>query len=192
MKHQSVLGRVSNVIHRLSAGWVALLGVAVFALFTVVILPSQAAASEAETGGGPSPDQSFFYTPSDLYAMAENYGAAGRSAYIRARFTFDIIWPLAYLLFLTTSISWLTRRAFPDPSIVQRVNLLPVAATLLDYLENIGASIVMARFPQTTAVVDLATPLFTMLKWASITAAFAMLIIAGIVALVRVVTVRRV
>jgi hypothetical protein len=192
MKQNSMWDRLSHTIHRLSRGWVVLLSIAVFALFIVVILPSQAAASEEETGGGPSPDQSFFYTPADLYDMAESYGPAGRAAYIRARFTFDLVWPLAYLFFLAATISWLSRRAFPTPSLLQRANLLPVAATLFDYLENIGASIVMARFPSTTAIVDIATPLFTMLKWASIATAFAILAIAAAVALIRAIAGRRV
>jgi len=168
-----------------------LLGIAVFAFFVVVILPSQSVQSEEETGGGPSPDQSFFYTPSDLYDMAKSYGEEGRAAYIRTRFTFDLVWPLAYLLFLATTISWLIRHAFPSPSFWQRMNLLPVAATLFDYLENIGASIVMARFPSTTAVVENATPIFTMLKWASIAAAFVIVAIAAVVALVRVLSGRQ-
>jgi hypothetical protein len=185
MHRKSPTERLSALIHTLSPGWVVLLAVVVFAAFLVVVLPSQADESEEATGGGPSPDQSFFYRPADLYEMAERFGERGRAAYIRARFTFDLIWPIAYLFFLAATISWLCRRAFPGPSIFQRANLLPVAATLFDYLENVGASIVMARFPSTTPVVDLATPLFTMLKWAAIGASFAMLAVAGTIALGR-------
>ena len=192
MQRESVWSRFSQLIHRLSPGWMALLGIAVFAFFIVVILPSQAAQSEEETGGGPSPDQSFFYTPSDLYDMAESYGEEGRAAYIRARFTFDLVWPIAYLFFLATSISWLSRHAFSSSSFLQHMNLLPVAATLFDYLENVGAAIVMARFPSTTAVVAIATPIFTMLKWASIAVAFVTVVIAAVAALVRVLSGRQV
>ena len=115
-------------------------------------------------GDAGSPDRSFFYTPTELYDMAEAYGADGRRQYVRARFTFDVIWPLAYLLFLATAISWTFRRAFGAGSRLMLANLAPVAGVALDYLENISASIVMARYPSRTPVVDWLATVFTMLK----------------------------
>ena len=73
---------------------VALLALVVFLLFTALVLPAQSAQAEAQFAGVGSPDTSFWYTPDDLYRMAEAYGAQGRPAYNRARFTFDIAWPL--------------------------------------------------------------------------------------------------
>ena len=42
------------------------------------------------------------YSTSDLYEMAQSYGADGRGLYVKARFTFDLVWPLVYTLFLVT------------------------------------------------------------------------------------------
>jgi hypothetical protein len=185
MKSGSIFENVSQRIHSISRWWIVAIATAVFAVFIGVVLPSQAAIAEEETGAGPSPDSSFFYTPADLYEMAESYGEAGRAAYIRARFTFDLVWPLAYLFFLATTLSLLLRHAFRSPSRMQTANLLPLFGALFDYLENIGAALVMARYPQTTIIVDLLTPIFTMLKWVAIGGSFALLLVAAILAVWR-------
>lgn len=50
------------------------------------MLPQQQATrAEQDTGSAKSPDTSLFYTPADLYRMAEAYGEEGRRAYVRAR-----------------------------------------------------------------------------------------------------------
>ena len=171
--------RFSDWLRRISTGWVALAALVIFLLFTALVLPRQAAVSEADAG---SPDTSFYYSPGDLYRMAEAYGEAGRAAYIRARFTFDVIWPLVYTFFLVTAISWVFGRAFPPDSAWQRANLAPVLGALFDYLENVSTSVVMARYPAQTAVVDTLAPVFTMLKWTSLGISFALLLAAIVVA----------
>jgi hypothetical protein len=160
---------------------VALAGLVIFLLFTALVLPQQAARSEQETGSGVSPDTSFFYSPAELYQIAESYGEEGREAYIRARFTFDLVWPLVYTLFLVTAISWVFGKAFAPDSRWQRANLLPLVAALFDYLENLSTSLVMLRYPAQTPVVDLLAPLFTATKWGFLGLSFILLIV-GIVA----------
>jgi len=172
--------RISAWLSRLSTGWVALAALVIFLLFTALVLPQQAGKAAQETGGADSPDTSFFYTPDDLYRMAEAYGEPGRQAYIRARFTFDLIWPLVYTLFLATAISWVLGRAFTPDSRWQRANLAPLLGVIFDYLENLSTSLVMLRYPAQTAVVDLLAPVFTALKWGFLGASF-LLLIAGIV-----------
>jgi hypothetical protein len=83
----------------------------------------------------------------DLYRMAEAYGEEGRRAYIRVRFTFDLIWPLVYLLFSATTTSWVFGKAFPPDSLWQRASLVPLLGTLFDYLENLSTSLVMLPLP---------------------------------------------
>ncbi len=169
---------LSDWLHKKSTGWVAIGGVVIFILFTALVLPEQAAQAEQNSAGADSPDLSFYYSPEELYQMAETYGEAGRQEYIRARFTFDLFWPIVYALFLVTSISWLTRRAFSPGSFWQRTNLVPVWAMLLDYLENISTSLVMFRYPTRTPVVDFVAPLFTSIKWTLVGGSFVLLLIA--------------
>ena len=146
-----------------------------------MVLPDQAAKAGTQTGKSGSPDMSFYYSADDLYHFAEAYGEQGREAYVRARFTFDVIWPLVYTLFLTTTISWVNTRAFAPDSWWQRANLIPVLGLVFDYLENLTTSLVMLRYPDRTAVIDSLAPVFTLLKWVFIFGSF-VLLFAGVVA----------
>lgn len=177
--------RLSDWLHHVSTGWVTVAAIALFLLFTALVLPGQAAEAESSTGDTSSPDTSLFYTPDELYAMAEAYGPEGRRAYIRARFTFDLVWPLVYLVFLATTVSWVYHRAFEPDSLLQRANLVPVLGALFDYLENVATSLVMARYPARTPVVDLLAPVFTFVKWIFVGGSFVVLAVGVVVALVR-------
>lgn len=177
--------RLSDWIHSVSNGWVALSTMLIFLLFTLLVLPEQAARAEASTGGAGSPDMSFYYTAHDLYELAEVYGEGGRRAYVRARFTFDLVWPLVYTIFLSAGISWVNRRAFGLESLWQRANLVPVLAALFDYLENVSTSLVMIRYPSSTALVDVLATVFTMVKWILVTGSFAILLAGTVTGLWR-------
>lgn len=124
-----------------------------------------------------TPDTTFFYTAEELYRIAGELGEAGRSHYIRSRFTFDVVWPLVYLTFLVTTIGWLAQRSFDASSKWRPINLLPVAAALFDLLENSTASLVMARHPAMTPAVAELAGFFTLLKWIFVLVSFVALIL---------------
>ena len=166
--------QLSDRLRRFSTGGVALASLLIFLLFASLVLPAQATRAEQETGSTESPDTSFFYTSADLYRLAEAYGEQGRQAYVWARFTFDLVWPLVYTLFLVTAIGWASR-AFAAGSPWRLANLVPLLGALFDYLENLAASAVMLRYPAQTAGVDLLAPAFTALKWVLLAASFALL-----------------
>jgi ABC-type dipeptide/oligopeptide/nickel transport system permease component len=180
-RRSEMLRSISTWLRRFSSGWIALLGLVVFLAFTALVLPGQSAQAREASGGAGTPDLSFVYSPADLYRMAEAYGSQGRADYIRARFSFDLVWPLVYTFFLATSISWSMSKAFPASSRWQLVNLVPLLGLLLDYLENLASSLVVARYPATTPVVDLLAPVFTLTKWLTLGAGFVLLVI-GLVA----------
>jgi hypothetical protein len=167
--------RISDWLRQVTNGRVALSALAVFLLFSVLVLPGQSTASETASGNAGSPDTSLYYSADDLYHMAEVYGEQGRAAYVRARYTFDVIWPVVYTVFLSTAISWVYSRAFTPPSRWQRANLAPVLGALFDYLENLAASVVMVRYPDRTPVVDTLAPVFTLVKWVLVGGSFVLL-----------------
>ena len=175
--------RFSTWLYKVSSAWIALAGVVVFLLFTALVLPAQTARQDSEIGGVGSPDLSFYYSAADLYHMAEAYGEAGRSEYIRVRFTFDLMWPLVYTFFLATAISWIFARAFSEQSKWQLANLAPVLGMLFDYLENIATSLVMLRYPAQTLVVDWLAGIFTGLKWIFIGGSFILLLVGAVIAI---------
>lgn len=180
-----MLTKLSNSFLKFSTGPLTLACLVIFIIFSALVLPDQAGKAEVYSGEVGSPDTSLFYTASDLYRFAEAYGPVGRAAYIRARFTFDVIWPLVYLAFLATAISWLVNRANLGWDTWGRLNLLPVAGVIFDYLENGSAAIVMARYPQPTAIIDHLAGLFTLLKWIFIAASFGFLLVIAGIALIR-------
>jgi hypothetical protein len=156
---------------------VALVALVIFGLFVALALPAASAVADAASQGAGSPDLSFFYSVDELYRMAEAYGEEGRRVYVTQRFTFDLIWPLVYMAFLVTAISWVNARAFPEASPWQRVNLVPVLGMLLDYLENISSSLVMLRYPELSPLVGTFATLFTPVKWALVGASFVLLVV---------------
>jgi hypothetical protein len=174
--------RISEWLHRVSTGWVVLAGLAVFLAFSALVLPRQAGSAAATAGSAGSPDSSLFYTANALYRMAEAYGAQGRAAYVRARWTFDLAFPVVYTLFLATAVSWLLGKAFPSGSPWRRANLLPLLGMCFDYLENSATSLVMGRYPAHTPVVDMLAPVFTALKWGFIAASFLLLLVGLVLA----------
>jgi len=179
------LHRLSPILHRWATGRVALLTTVIFVLFTALVLPRQAAEAEIASSGAGSPDTSLWYTPTELYRMAEAYGPAGRQAYVKARWTFDLVWPLVYTAFLSLTISWVYRWAFDAESRWQLTNLVPIASMLLDYLENSATSLVMARYPALTPGIAHLAPLFTLTKWVFVNGSFVLLLIGVVAALWR-------
>jgi hypothetical protein len=177
----SLLTKLSDWIQHVSKGWVALSALVIFLLFTALVLPKQSSKASTEVRAAGSPDMSFFYNANDLYRMAEAYGQSGREAYIRARFTFDLIWPLVYTVFLCTSISWVYHKAFNPGSLWQRMNLVPLLALSFDYLENITTSLVMLQFPNRLPLVAILAPIFTMGKWILVTGSFVLLLVGLVV-----------
>ena len=167
---------VSDWIIRKSTSLVTVSTLILFLGFTATVLPAQSEKARAQSGDI-SPDMSFFLTVESLYEIAESYGEEGRLAYVKARFTFDLVWPIVYTLFLASGISWLYSRSFSTDSIIQRANLVPVIGMVLDYIENITASIVMLRYPTQTPIVDLATVIVTSIKWMFVGGSFLVLVI---------------
>ena len=157
----------------------------VFLLFTALVLPAQASKADALGEDIGSPDLSLYYTAEELYRMAEAYGEQGRSDYIRARFTFDLVWPLVYTVFLVSALSWVYKKAFALDSPWQRVNLAPLAGALFDLLENLSTSLVMLRYPAPTPLVDTLAPVFTALKWVFVSGSILLLLIGIAVAIWR-------
>lgn len=172
--------RLSHWIDHIASGRVTAGVLIVFLLFTALVLPNQASRAEAETGEAGSPDTSLYYSATDLYQMAESYGEQGRRAYVTARFTFDLVWPLLYTAFLATATSWLVRGTLGRASPWRKLNLVPVAGALFDYLENLATSLVMIRYPLRTGGVDLLAGFLTSVKWLLVGGSMALLLFTGL------------
>jgi len=168
---------LSNFFYRISNGWVAIAALLVFVVFSALTLPGQNRIAETYSQGSGSPDTSLFYSGKDLYSMADFYGEEGRSAYLKARWTFDLAFPIVYTFFLVSTISWILNRMLPSGSCWRLLNLVPLAAFVLDLLENTATSLVMARYPIHCPPGELFAPLFTPLKWLAVGGSFLLLMV---------------
>lgn len=176
--------RLSDWLNRVATGRVVLAAMALFLLYIVLLLPSQSRIGDVDFMAVGYPDLSLWYLPADLYRMAEAYGAEGRAAYLRSRITFDIVWPLLYVAFLSTSLSWVYGRIPRGSRLWRRANLAPLVAGALDLIENICLAVVMLRYPARTPWLDLLAPVITLTKWLLISSSF-LLLVTGVVMVCR-------
>lgn len=169
---------MSQLFYKHSKGWLVIVWALLFTIFALTVLPGQSAQTETYSAGTGAPDTSLFYTPDDLLNMAEAYGSPGRRAYVHARFTFDLVFPLVYTFFLTTSITWLLERVLAIDSPWRFLNLLPFFAMLLDFLENICTAWVITVYPAQNPVIALLASIFSPLKWLFVGASFTVLLVS--------------
>lgn len=157
----------------------------VFVLFLVLVLPWFSATSYRATGVKDSPDTSFIYTAEDLYQVAESYKEEGRRSYIVLRWTFDVIWPFVYMSFL---VVWtvLLGKIISHKRYVHQLYKVAISAMIFDFFENIGATIVMARYPVKSGVVAIVTPYMTSIKWGLLGASFMIVVVMMIVLILKI------
>jgi hypothetical protein len=100
---------------------------------------------------GYSGEQSMFaldqhpYTPEATYELLSDYGKAGRRATILLHLLFDMILPVSYTLFYSSSLTLLGRSIGIFSRLWRWAVVLPWLAGSSDLLENTGI-IMMARF----------------------------------------------
>jgi hypothetical protein len=155
----------------------------IFVAFIAYVLPNVSEATKLATGSERSPDTSFFYTADDVYEIAKEYGPKGRSYYIKSRLTFDVVWPIAYGLFLTAALSRLLSKVSNRLKWLVMLNLLPILGVALDYLENFATATAMYVYPKTIFLAGLA-PYFTVLKWLCLYASFGIVFIGILIMLI--------
>ena len=165
--------------------WIALIAAVIFILFSATVLPDQsnkAALYSADVG---SPDLSLFYSKEDLYQMAEQYGSDGRQAYVRARFTFDLAFPIIYGAFLLFSSTWPLKRLTRSNSPWRLLVYIPLLAVIFDFFENASAAIVIGRYPSPSDLLAFLTPFFTLIKWIFVASGFVLPIIYLVILILR-------
>ena len=160
-----MLTLISDFFIRHAKGWIILLAFLAMAVCKLVLFPYMSALMNSATPGVGSFDTKLFYGPDQAYSMLEAYGQDARRAYMVGELTVDILFPIAYTLFLTLSISWLLQRAFDKEGSIQLLNLVPLGAWFFDLLENTGIVIMLAMFPAFSTLVAILTSFFSAIKW---------------------------
>jgi hypothetical protein len=179
------LKKLSAFFYRISTGWVALAGLAVFILFSLLTLPVESARVDAYSQGLGSPDTSFFYNGKMLLQMAEAYGEAGRAAFLKARWGFDLAFPLIYTFFYITSMSFLFKKELKESNPLLFLNITPLLALFFDLAENTATSVVMSAYPLHDTWGQTLAPVFTPLKWVFVTICMLLLIFGVLLWLIK-------
>jgi len=147
-----------------------------FVIFLVGVLPFIARFSAEKIGVAESPDTMLFYNDEELYDMVEAYGEKGREIYIILRWTFDLIWPLVYMSCLLSGLILFYKDLINIP-LKYPIYTVGFLGAVLDYIENIGNTIIMSRFPTRLSYVVKISALATLSKWSLIAIGFFVLAI---------------
>jgi hypothetical protein len=186
------MGKLGNT---LSKPPVLALAVMVLVGFYLSAYPVMGALMQEHTPKGGEFDTSFAYSPAEAARKASLYDEAGSGAMIRLHWTYDLAFPVAYGLLLSSAWAFGLRLAAgatgkPRYSLL----LVPFAAVLFDLFENASVSVLLAAegagAPGSVSLTAarmaaVAASCSTVLKWVFVLVAFAgaiVLPVAGLVA----------
>jgi len=167
---------LSNKIFKVLSIKVMIIAIVIFILFMIFVMPVASRYADTISGTATSPDTSIIYTADDIYEMADLYGQEGRDSYIFMRFTFDLVWPCVYLFFMAAIMANLLK-GYKEGSWQRKLIWLPFLGVMFDFLENIFAVIVFARFPNKTPIIAELTPIWTLAKWTLLGASFLVIVV---------------
>ncbi len=134
-------------------------------LFPAVIFPWVARIRTGLAGEVGPIDLTFAPSAENLFSMVAAYGAEGRAFYRVTELTVDVVYPLSYGFFLSFLITLTFRRVFPAGSWMQRLNLVPLAGMLFDFLENFGIVGLLSTYPAQIAWLAAFTSAANTVKW---------------------------
>jgi hypothetical protein len=173
-----ILTAIVDWAQRSNSLWWALAAVvgipSLFAVFLFVVSPSLL---KPRMGGRQILDIRP-YTAEQAHAALEAYGQTGRVAYL-VYLAADLVTPLVYGALLALAAGFAADQCGFSPTVTSVVILLPIAAGVLDWGENISLAILTLAFPNLIALGWLAAT-FTVAKLAAFGVAFAV----GLVGLV--------
>jgi len=156
----------------LGSGWFLAGAAAVFAAFLPLVLVPYAEKAAGYTPKDGGFDTSFFYSPQQALDRAAAFDPAGRLAYIADRWTMDLAWPLVYGALFASAAAFALRRADPSPgAFALSLRALVLAGPVLDFGENIAATVLVASVPSEPFGWALAASVLTPAKWMTIGAA---------------------
>lgn len=87
-----------------------------------------------------TPDSDFFYDSLRLEEIRKTYSHDDVLAYIKTRFTYDLLWLFIYGTYMVSTIAYMTK-SWKKVSILMFLYSLPLVAVSLDLLENILCSL---------------------------------------------------
>lgn len=158
----------------------------VYGIFAAAIMPGAAAKMGASAG---PLDLLFSYSPQTAFAHIESYGEQGRATYIKFSLIADTAYPIVYSLLFMVIIFLLAAKLWPVRTKFHKLAIVPLAAFIFDLCENQSIVAMLKAYPETPENIAKIGSIFTSLKWISVGASFAVIIVLLCIWLLR--TIRR-
>ena len=138
-----------SIKKKTSLPWVIAATVVFIAMMIIVRGSGLGNAKLTEIGGGSGMiDLEYGYTAEKAYSMIEDYGAEGRTFYLRRVIPADIVFGLSYLLCFTLLIRYLLQSLDVRPK-ARTLYALPVLMLAFDWAENSCVAVMLRKFPET-------------------------------------------
>ncbi|NOX38921.1 MAG: hypothetical protein GXO78_15440 [Calditrichaeota bacterium] len=129
-------------------------------------------------------DTQLTYTAQEAYQILDRMGAEGRSLYLKG-LAVDMIFPLAYSLFLAGMVfRLLWNRHFPLKHSAL-ISTIPLFTGVFDYLENIFEIQLVTQFPPLAEPLIYWSSRFTLLKWITLSVSVTVLLFLWISQIIR-------
>ncbi|MGD9887430.1 MAG: hypothetical protein AB7T03_05690 [Bacilli bacterium] len=154
---------MKKLLEKITSIWV-IVAISVLVGFLIFVLPLVSNFLIRKLNTPIIPDTMIFYSPTILNNLAEVYLDEGIKAFILSKYTFDIIWPLAYLFSLTVIMGHLY-------NILKQFShalWFPLIAFVSDITENILLVVFFNQYPTSTGILGYIASGFTALKWVMI------------------------
>jgi len=104
------------------------------------------------------------YNYSTAMNLLKELGPNGRDVYLSLQLPLDFIYPLLFSVTYSFLIIWLVKRFNLIWSEHYWIAILPIAAGLFDYAENIGIILMLTHYPEISEALVLVSSIFTILK----------------------------
>ena len=122
------------------------------------------------------------YNPDYAEKLLQDIGLIGREVYLKKQLPIDFIYPGLFAVTYTLMLVWLFRKRVDKKSKIFFLALVPAAAGLFDYFENIGIILMLKSYPYLNPTVVHVSSLFSILK-SVMTISFYLLFFYGILLL---------
>ena len=153
-----------------------------FSLFSLVDPTAEALEREAEVRQGDFLDLRLHYTAQEARDTLDRYGADGRAKY-RRFLALDFAFAACYGLALALTLTRVARSVFGPRTGWIKVNLIPLAAMLADFAENLCLFRMLNVFPDISILAGTVGGWITTSKQIFLAASFLTLILFGLIKL---------
>ena len=160
--------------------WKSILLFLVLFLITYIVIsgkPFGVAQLKEYTNGVGILDLERGYSPEYAYEIFKLQGDVGRQFYTKILVIFDVIFPLAYMLFFSTIMTFIFSRWLPDEHVLQKLSLLPILAGIFDYFENTFILIMLHNYPKELFNIAAIANIMTILKGVVFTISILLLVV---------------